>query len=217
MPTLAPEALLERLSWRYAVKAFDPARPVDPAAWAALEASLVLTPSSFGLQPWRFVVVTDASTKRRLRAASWNQGQVEDASHLVVFAIKRGLSVADVTRWVSRLCDVRGVERHKLAGYEQMMVGFLSRPAATFDVDGWSARQAYIALGQFMAAAAVMGVDTCPMEGIDPAAYDEILGLSAGGHATVVACAAGHRSAHDIYATHPKVRYPADEVVVHVR
>lgn len=217
MPTLTPKALVEQLTWRYATKAFDPKRPVAPEAWAALEQSLLLAPSSFGLQPWRFVVVTDPATKKRLRAVSWNQSQVEDGSHVVVFAIKRGLNAADVTRWVKRIAEVRKMAPEGLAGYEKMMVGFLARPKDVFDVDDWSARQVYIALGQFMAAAAVLGVDTCPMEGMDPAGYDQVLGLGAQGYATVVACVAGHRSASDAFAAQPKVRYPADQVIQHVR
>lgn len=210
-----PAQVLQQLAWRYATKHFDRNRPVEPAAWAALEQSLVLTPSSFGLQPWRFVVVTDPALKTRLRAVSWNQSQLEDGSHVVVFAVKRGLGAEDVRRWVRRLAEVRGQTPESLAGYEKMMLGFVGRPKPAFDVDDWCARQVYIALGQFMAAAALMGVDTCPMEGIDPAGYDALLGLPAEGYATVVACVAGHRAAHDGYAEHPKVRYPAAEVLRH--
>lgn len=216
MPTLSPQDLVGRLEWRYAVKAFDRGRPVAPEAWAALERGLVLTPSSFGLQPWRFVVVTDAATKTRLRAASWNQAQVEDASHLVVFAIRCGLGADDVKRWVDRLAQVRGVGRERFAGMERVMSGFVGTPRPGFDVDVWSTHQLYIALGQFMTAAAVLGVDTCPLEGIDPAGYDAILGLSAQGCRTVVACAAGHRLAGDPAGTQVKARFPDAEVVVHV-
>lgn len=215
--SVSPSQVVQQLSWRYATKQFDPAKPVSKEAWAALEQSLVLAPSSFGLQPWRFVVVTDPATKKRLRAVSWNQSQVEDASHVVAFAIKKGLGTQDVKRWVLRISEVRGVPAEGLAGYEKMMLGFVNRPKDAFDADDWCARQVYIALGQFMAAAAMMGVDTCPMEGLDPAGYDAVLGLAAQGYATVVACVAGHRAATDAFATHPKVRYRAEDVITHVR
>lgn len=215
MSHVSRETVLGQLGWRYAVKKFDPRRRIDAETWTALEKSLVLAPSSFGLQPWRFLVVENAALRTQLRAASWNQPQIEDGSHLVVFAIRTPLGKDDVTRWMARLHEVRGTPQAELAGYQKMIEGFIQRPG--FDVAGWCARQAYIALGQFMAAAALLGVDTCPMEGIDPAAYDRILSLPATGHATVVACVAGYRAADDRFAALPKVRYDHGDVVVHVR
>jgi nitroreductase len=210
-----PEAVVAQLGWRYAVKKFDRARRIDDATWQALEKALVLAPSSFGLQPWRFLVVENAALRTQLRAASWKQAQVEDGSHLVVFAIRTPLGKADVTRWMARLHEVRGTPQAELDGYQKMIEGFIARPG--FDVAGWCARQAYIALGPFMTAAALLGVDTCPMEGIDPAAYDRILGLPATGYATVVACVAGYRAADDRFATLPKVRYAHGDMVLRVR
>jgi nitroreductase len=89
----------------------------------------------------------------------------------------------------------------------------MGRLTAPFDVNDWAARQVYIALGQFMACAALMGVDTCPMEGIDPGKYDETLGIGEQGYRTVVACAAGYRAADDKYAQTPKVRFRTEDVV----
>lgn len=215
MTHVSPDTVVRQLGWRYAVKRFDPSKRIDAPTWQALEQSLVLAPSSFGLQPWRFVVVDSPALRTQLRAASWNQPQIEEGSHLVVLAIRKPLGAADVTRWIERLHAVRGTPQAELAGYQKMIQGFIGRPG--FDTDGWAARQAYIALGQFMVAAAMVGVDTCPMEGIDPAAYDRILGLPATGYATVVACVAGYRSAGDTFASLPKVRYPHADVVVHVR
>jgi len=212
-----PNDVVERqLAWRYATKKFDPAKPVAPDDWRTLERSLVLAPSSFGLQPWKFFVVTDGAMKARLRAASWNQSQVVDASHVVVFALKTGLGPADVERWIARIGQVRGTPPAALEGYKKMMVGFLAQPTERFDVDDWAARQLYIALGQFMAAAAMLGVDTCPMEGLDPVAYDEILNLGGSGYRTVVVCVAGHRAADDATASWPKVRYETRDVVAHL-
>jgi len=100
--------------------------------------------------------------------------------------------------------------------YRQMMLGFLNHLPAGFDVDGWSARQVYIAIGQFMASAAALGLDTCPMEGLDPAAYDRILGLEAKGLHTLCAMPVGYRHPDDAYAKLAKVRYPLAEIVEHV-
>jgi nitroreductase len=213
MSTLSPEALVAQLRWRYAVKKFDPARRIPDATWRALEEALVLSPSSYGIQPWRFVVVEDAAVRARLRPASWNQAQVTDASHYVVFAHRADLGEADLDRYVRRTAEVRGVTEESLASFRRMMVGGVVKGMDTARRDQWAALQVYIALGGFMTAAAVIGVDTCPMEGIKPARYDEILGLSAEGYRTICACAAGYRAADDRSASLPKVRYPHDEVV----
>jgi nitroreductase len=113
--SITPDQLLTQLQWRYATKAFDPARKIAPMAWAALEESLVLTPSSFGLQPWKFVVVSRAETREQLVAVSCDQRQVADASHLVVFAIKSELDETDIDSHVERIAKVRGTGRESLA------------------------------------------------------------------------------------------------------
>ncbi|MSR61160.1 MAG: NAD(P)H-dependent oxidoreductase [Planctomycetes bacterium] len=212
---LTPEQLLTQLRWRYATKRFDPEIKIDAATWSALEQALLLAPSSYGLQPWRFLVVKDPAVRAKLRPASWNQAQITEASHLVVFAIKKGLNAADVRRYVERIAAVRQVARESLAGYEQMMVSHVQRPAP-FDIDEWSRRQLYIALGTFLTSAALLGVDACPMEGIDPAQYDALLGLGAQSYATVVVATAGKRASDDAYANLAKVRFDARDVITHV-
>lgn len=209
-----PDELVAALRWRYACKKFDPSRRIPPATWSALEQSLLLAPSSFGLQPWRFVVVEDPALRERLLPHAWKQRQVVDASHFVVVAARRGLGAADVERHLQRIAQVRGVTRVSLQWYADRMAGFFASPPPGFDVDDWAARQAYIALGFFLQAAALLGVDTVPMEGIEPAKFDEILGLPAQGYGTVVAAAAGYRAADDAYAQAAKVRFEAGEVVV---
>ena len=207
------ETLLQQLRWRYAVKEFDPSRKIPADDWRTLEQALVLTPSSFGLQPWKFVVITDQATKEKLVPASWNQRQVVDASHAVVFAVRQPLTESDVDRHVARTSEIRGVPVESLAGFKQMMMGSLVPPPAGFDIHHWAALQAYIALGNFMTSAAMLGIDTCPMEGIVPAMYDDLLGLPQEGYGTVVVCVAGYRAADDMHAARPKVRFLPEEVV----
>ena len=211
---IASETLLTQLRWRYATKKFDPTKKISAADWRALEETLVLAPSSFGLQPWRFIVVSNPAVREKLVPVSWGQRQVADASHLVIFAIKRGLNAADVDRFMDRTAEVRNVPAASFDDFKKMLLGFLAAPG--FDVDAWATRQAYIALGQFMAGAALLGIDACPMEGLEPARYDEILGLEKEGYATVVACPAGYRAADDKYATLPKVRFAPEQVITRV-
>jgi nitroreductase len=215
-PPVSNDTLLNRLRWRYATKQFDATRKIPADDWRTLEESLVLTPSSFGLQPWRFVVVTDQATKDKLVPVSWDQRQVADASHVVVLAIRKNLGRADVDRYLARMAEVRDVTPESLDAFRNVLLGFLSQPPDKFDADAWAARQVYIALGQFMTSAALLGIDTCPMEGIEPTRYDAILGLAVQGYQTVVACPAGYRASGDKYAKLPKVRYPTDEVITHV-
>lgn len=216
MNPISPDSLLEALNWRYATKQFDPDRRIDEATWDALEQSMVLAPSSYGLQPWKFVVVTDPAKKEELVAASWNQTQSRDGSHHVVFAVRQDIGDDHLDRYMARTAEVRGVTVEDMAGFRQVIKGSLDAAREKGTLDEWQTKQIYIALGQFMAAAALLGVDTCPMEGIQPDRYDEILGLKDTGWATVVACAAGYRSADDKYAATPKVRFPAAEVVQYV-
>ena len=215
MSTLSGESLIQQLDWRYATKKFDPAKKISSADWAVLEQALVLTASSYGLQPWKFIVVTDPALKTKLRAASWNQGQVEDCSHHVVFAAKQDVSEADLDRFIARIAEVRGVTAESLAGYKGFMVGDLVNGPRHAIIKEWAARQTYIAMGNLLTSAAMLGLDACPFEGIEPAKYDEILGLQGTGYGTVAACPVGYRAADDKYASAPKVRFEARDVVEH--
>ncbi|MEL6554024.1 MAG: NAD(P)H-dependent oxidoreductase [Cyanobacteria bacterium J06621_11] len=215
-PNLTSEQVIETLNWRYATKKFDPEKKISEADWKALEQSLVLSPSSFGLQPWKFLVIRNPDLRQQLVEHSWNQSQVTDASHLVVLAIKKGIDNDDVDRYIARMSDVQGTPKENLEGLENAIKGFLKEPPFPFEVDQWSIRQTYIALSFFMYSAAVMGIDTCPMEGFVPAKYDEILGLPAQGYTAVVVCTAGYRAEDDKSASRPKVRYETEAVVEYI-
>lgn len=207
---------IDALNWRYATKQFDSEKKIDPATWEVLEKSLVLSPSSFGLQPWRFLVVNDPAVRESLLPLAWGQRQVVDASHLVVIAAKDEVNNLDVAAFIDRTVEVTGAPRERLEGFEKMIAGFVSSPPYPLDLREWSRRQAYIALGFLMSGAAALGVDTCPMEGIDPAGFDKTLGLEGSGYSTVVACTLGFRSATDKYATNPKIRYEHASLVSHI-
>jgi nitroreductase len=206
-------AVLAALQWRYATKKFDPAKKVPADTWAVLEQALVLAPSSFGLQPWKFIVVQDPALRQRLSTASFGQIQPVDCSHFVVFAQRKNLSAADVDRYIDRVVEVRGGTKEALKAYRDIMVGATDKARVEGYLETWISHQVYIALGQFMAAAALCAVDTCPMEGLDQAKYDEILGLPALGYTTLCACAAGYRAEHDKYARAPKVRFHPHHVI----
>ena len=215
MTAVSPDAALAALHWRYAVKKFDPAKKIPADLWSALEQSLVLSPSSYGLQPWKFFVVETPSVREQLLPHSWGQKQIVDASHLVVFAMKKDIGAADAERLVARSLAVRKLPPAALDGYKGLIVGSLAKtPPPAIDV--WMSRQVFIALGVFLTTAALLGVDTCPREGFVPEKYDEVLGLTAKGYASRVVATAGYRAADDVNASLAKVRYPTEEIVERV-
>jgi nitroreductase len=215
MSTITAETLLNQLNWRYATKKFDAAHTISATTWQALEQALVLSPSSYGLQPYRFIIVANPKLREALKTVSWGQAQVTDASHFVVFARRLSMTEDEVVRFVNLTTDARGMPRGSLQGYRDMMVSDLVKGPRSAWIKEWTARQTYIALGNLLTSAALLGVDACPMEGFDPAKYDDLLGLPAQGYGTVCACALGYRAADDKYAIAKKVRFTAGELMEH--
>lgn len=215
--TMTNEQLLKQLNWRYAVKKFDPSRKIPDETWATFEKVLNLSPSSFGLQPWTFFVIKDPIVRQQLREVSWNQPQITDASHLVVVTAKTSVDVAFVDRFIARVAEVRGQTLESLAGYRDMLKGFVEgAPSNGIELDKWASRQAYIALGMFLSAAAMLGIDACPMEGLDPSGYDKVLDLPAKGLRAYCVVTAGYRAPDDKYAEAKKVRFKLEDVVKRV-
>jgi len=209
----ATQQLLDALQWRYATKIFDATKKIPADIWSALERALVLTPTSYGLQPYKFLVIHDPAKRAELLPHSWNQKQVLDASHFVVFTAKNKMTEADVDRLIKRTAEVRKLPADALNVYRGMMLSDVVNGPRGKIAHEWATRQTYIALGNLMTCAALLGVDACPMEGLSPADYDRVLGLNGSGYATVVACALGYRATSDKYASLAKIRYDAKELV----
>jgi nitroreductase len=207
------QRLLNALQWRYATKVFDATKKIPADVWQTLERALVLTPTSYGLQPYKFLAINDPAKRAELLPHSWNQKQVVDASHFVVFTARTKITDADVNKLVKLTSDIRKIPAKSLNFYRDMMLGDVVNGPRGKTAHEWAARQTYIALGNLMTCAAVLGVDACPMEGLNPAEYDRVLGLNGSGYATVVACALGYRAVNDKYASLPKVRYELNDLV----
>ena len=209
---ISNEKILEQLHWRYAVKSFDSSKKVSDDDWNVLENSLILAPSSYGLQPYKFIVVTDAAKKAELTPAAYGQTQIADCSHLVVVAYKKVLSDADVEHFVERNMEVRRQPREALADYENTMKGSAKKAVSDGTIETWNSRQAYIALGFLLETAALLGIDACPMEGFNPAEFNRILNLE--DYSAVALCAVGYRNEEkDWLAKLPKVRFPKAELI----
>ncbi|MGB7768323.1 MAG: NAD(P)H-dependent oxidoreductase [Verrucomicrobiia bacterium] len=207
MNPITTQQLLAALQWRYATKVFDPDKKIPAELWSALERALVLSPSSYGLQPYRFLLINHPAKRAELLPHSWNQKQVVDCSHYVVFTARNTMTEADVDQFIALTSRLRKLPAESLSAYRGMMVGDLVNGPRGKIAHEWATRQAYIALGNLMTCAAVLGVDACPMEGFSPSDYDRVLGLENSGYAAVVCCALGYRSANDKYAGLAKVRY----------
>jgi nitroreductase len=207
------QELLKALEWRYATKVFDATKKIPTDVWQTLERALVLTPTSYGLQPYKFLVINNPAKRAELLPHSWGQKQVVDASHFVVFTARTEMKEADVDRFIKRTTDVRKLPEGAFNPYRDMMIGDVVNGPRGKIAHEWATRQTYIALGNLMTCAAILGVDACPMEGIVPAEYDKILNLNGSGYATVVACALGYRSPDDKYAKLTKVRYEAKDII----
>ncbi len=207
--------LNERLNWRYATKAMDPSKPVPQEKIDTIIEAVRLAPTSSGTQPFELFVITNPDVRSRIRAAANDQSPITDGSHLFVFAAWDNYTEERIDEVVQLNKALRGdlplIDQY----YGNLKAGYLPRdPAINHD---HAARQAYIALGFAMLAAAELEVDSTPMEGFDPAAVDEILELGALGLRSVVLLPLGYRnSAGDWLLPMPKARKSLDTLVTHV-
>lgn len=205
--------IIEDLNWRYATKEFDSSKKVSDGDLNAILDSLILSPSSFGLQTWKFVVVEKQDLKDKLLEHSWNQKQVVDASHVLVLCRPTNFGDDDVEKFLASTAQTRGQDLESLKGYGDMMKGFLSRMDDNAKA-AWMKNQVYIALGNVMTVCANLRIDACPMEGFIAPKYDEVLGLADHGLTSVVVLPIGYRADSDKYATAKKVRYTQEDLVI---
>lgn len=205
--------IIEKLKWRYAVKKFDTRRKLTNDQLAYLLEAINLAPTSYGLQPFKVLLVEDKAIREKLKAQAWGQGQVTDASQLIVFAAQTQLSAKDVDAFVANISKTRNIPVEALAEYEGMMKNTIQSRTPE-QLTQWAARQAYIALGFLLSAAASANIDACPMEGFSNEAFDDLLGLKEKGLTSVVMATVGYRSEDDGYQNLAKVRKPLEEIII---
>lgn len=203
--------VIEALKWRYATKQFDAQKKLSTEQVVTLKEALRLAPSSFGLQPWHFIVVENVELREKLRAAGYGQTQITDASHFVVLASEKNVDAALVKKYMGSIAAQRNIPVESLSGFSDMLNGAIAAKGEA-GAREWAARQVYIALGVVLTAAALERIDATPMEGFDPKAFDDILGLEAQGLSSLVVVALGYRSENDQAAQAPKVRYSESDV-----
>lgn len=208
-------SVIDNLQWRSAIKSFDATKKVSPEKLDELLTAIQLAPSSLGLQAYRVLVVEDPEIREKLREAAHGQAQLTHSSAVIVFAIEVNLDKAYGNKYIDLVAKTRGIGREHLAGYEQMVTGAIENLTEEQKI-AWSTKQAYIALGVLLTAAAEMGIDACPMEGFQAGKFDEILGLKELGLTSVVIAPVGYRADEDVYSKMTKVRRPKEELFIHV-
>ncbi len=170
---------LDKLNWRYATKKMDPAKTVPEEKVAKIVEAIRLAPTSSGVQPFELFVIRNEATRAAIRAVSWDQAQITEGSHLLVFAAWDNYTEARIDAVVDQMVEERGPSEMLQAYYDNLKTMLLPRSAELNHAH--AAHQAYIALGFALAAAAELEVDSTPMEGFDPAQVDEILDLKSKG------------------------------------
>jgi len=206
-------SLVQKLQWRSAVKKFDTSKKISAEQIEELKSAIQLAPSSAGLQSYKVILVQDPETRQKLREAGYNQAQITDADVLFVFASLTTMDEDFGKKYIDLVASTRDVPREHLAGFEQMILGTLSSRTDEQKI-AWSHKQAYIALGVLVSAAAELGIDAGPMEGFDAEKFDEILGLKEKGLTTSVIAALGFRADDDDYSKMIKVRRPKAELFI---
>jgi nitroreductase/dihydropteridine reductase len=208
-------SLTEKLKWRAAIKKFDNTKKLTDEQLDSLLSAVQLAPSAFGLQPYKIIAVEDAAIREQLREAAYGQAQLTEASHIIVFAAETNIDTDFVNHFVEHIAKTREVGIEHLEGYKQAMLGTVDRLTEDQKII-WAHKQAYIALGVLISAAADLGIDAGAMEGFAAGKFDEILELKAKGLTTSVIAAIGFRSADDEYSKLAKVRRPKEELFIHI-
>lgn len=202
---------LDSLNWRYATKKFDPSRKLSDKDLEFLKESMRLSASSYGLQPYEILIVQDPEIRAKLKPASWDQTQITDAAYVVVIANKTTFGDELVDDYIDNLVETRGISHEDVKGYSDFMKQTLGGFPDEIKSQ-WTAKQSYIVLANLLSAAAELRVDACPMEGFDPAQYNEILGLNEQNLNAAVVATIGYRSDEDATQHYAKVRKPANEL-----
>jgi nitroreductase len=205
--------IISQLNKRYATKIFDPSKKVSDNDMGKLLEAIRLSASSMGLQPYKVLVVTDPAIRAELRTAAYNQPQITDAAALLVFAANVKADEKSAEDFMALIAGTRNVSTESLSGYSDMVKGTL-KGLNPEQLENWVSKQAYIALGFGLVSAAVLGIDSCPMEGFSAPEFDRILDLNKLGLKSAVVMAVGYRSEDDKYQHLAKVRTKNDDFFI---
>ncbi|WP_163399334.1 NAD(P)H-dependent oxidoreductase [Flavobacterium fluviatile] len=205
--------LLDNLNWRYATKKFDATKKISEADLNTLKEAVRLSASSYGLQPFKVVIVENPELREKLKAEAWGQTQITEASHLLIFANDLNLDSKSVEAYIKNISETRSVPVEALEGFSGMMNNVISNLSSE-DKNIWTAKQTYIALGTLLSAAAELRIDATPMEGFSAPAFNEILGFDKLGLNASVIATLGYRHEEDDAQHYKKVRKSQEELFI---
>lgn len=205
--------LIKALNWRYATKRMTGEKIPQEKLDRILEA-IRLSASSTGLQPYTVLILENQELRKKLQPLAYNQPQIVEASHLLIFAAWSNITIEQVREFISNIAETRGVTVDSLKAYQSMIENLISNKTAEENY-AWAAKQTYIALGTALVAAAIEGVDATPMEGFNPQAFDELLQLSEKGLRSVSLLTLGYRDdKNDYLANAKKVRRQKEKLFI---
>ncbi|WP_272023054.1 NAD(P)H-dependent oxidoreductase [Olleya namhaensis] len=205
--------IIKQLNWRYATKSFDTQRLVSDKDIKALTEAFNLTATSYGLQPLKLMVIKDKDLQSQLVPVSYNQKQVGEASHLLVFCIESQMDTTFITSYFDRVKSIRNTEDAILDPFKTFLIENFKNKSQS-EKEAWAVKQAYLALGNIMTVCALLNIDACPMEGFSPSDYDTVLGLEALKLKSVLVMPIGYRAKDDFMADLQKVRRPIKDTVI---
>lgn len=207
--------ILNDLNWRYAVKKFDSERLLSAEKIERLKKAFNLTATSYGLQPIRLVVLQNKELQKKLVTHSFGQFQVAQASHVLVICIENRIDSQYISDYFKLVKKVRGTSDEILDPFKKELMDDFSKKDRV-QLQQWSKNQAYLAMGTLLTICAMEKIDACPMEGFNPLAYDELLGLQERRVSSVLVLPVGYRAEDDIFSNFKKVRKPVGESVIDI-
>lgn len=206
------EQIIKALNWRYATKVFDPTKVVSEDDLHTILESARLSPSSIGAEMWKFIVITNKEIREKLRIVSYDQPQITKASHLIVLAYRTD-AVENLTKEkIERTAKIQNVGDSDLEGLKSFLENSVTQKIQSENLEDWIRLQVYIPLGMMLETSALLGIDSCPMEGFQPEKVDEILGLKEKNLKSITMLPIGYRG-DDSTSLRPKVRRDFDDVV----
>ncbi len=205
--------IIEQLKWRYATKKFDSTKILSEEKLSILKESFNLTATSYGLQPLKMVVIGNPEVKKKLVPITMNQEQVSNASHVLILCIERKMDSKYIVDYFNLVEETRNTPREILNPFESFLIDEFADKSKS-NIETWMTKQAYLALGNLLTVCALEDIDSCPIEGFDPTAYDTLLGIDKLGLQSVLVLAVGYRADDDLFSGLEKVRRGVDEVVI---
>ena len=207
--------IINQLQWRYATKKFDENKKLSQEKLSILKEAFNLTATSYGLQPVKMVVVSNAETIKKLVPMSYNQAQIGTASHILVLCTETNVDTAFIKNYFDLVEKTRNTPRDVLSSFEEFLIDDFSKKTQE-EKDIWGAKQTYLIMGNLLTVCAIEEIDACPIEGFVPKQYDEFLNLSEKGLQSVLVLAVGYRAEDDMFSEMKKVRRELEEMVIEI-